>query len=102
VNCSNCGAPIDLGKGSACPHCGSPVSMLDLKQAQAIVKQLQTASQPKPIDPALPLELVRARKQVEAAFGADHANELWWNDVSDTSLVQAGVNAALRWLKPSS
>jgi DNA-directed RNA polymerase subunit RPC12/RpoP len=102
VNCSNCGAPIDLGKGSACPHCGSPVSMLDLKQAQAVVNQLQTASQPRPIDPALPLELARARKQVEAAFGADRANELWWNDVSDTSLVQAGVNAVLRWLKPSS
>jgi DNA-directed RNA polymerase subunit RPC12/RpoP len=102
VNCSNCGAPIDLGKGSACPHCGSPVSMLDLKQAQEVVKQLQIAAQPRPIDPALPLELARARKQVEAAFGADRANELWWNDVSDANLVQAGVNAILKWLKPSS
>jgi len=102
VNCSNCGAPIDLAKGSACPHCGSPVSMLDLKQAQDVVKQLQIASQPKAIDPALPLELARARKQVEAAFAADRANDLWWSDVSNTNLVQAGVNAVLRWLKPSS
>jgi hypothetical protein len=65
------------------------------------VKQLQIASQPKPIDPALPLELARARKQVEAAFAAGHANELWWNDLSDANLVQAGVNAVLKWLKPS-
>jgi len=102
VNCSNCGAPIDLGKGSACTHCGSPVSMLDLKQAQEIVKQLQIAAQPKPINPALPLELARARKQVEAAFGAERGGELWWNDVSDANLVQAGVNAVLKWLKPTS
>jgi len=75
--------------------------MLDLKQAQDVVKQLQMAAQPKPIDPALPLELERARKQVEAAFAADRANELWWNEVSDANLVQAGVNAILRWLKPA-
>ena len=30
INCSNCGAPIDLAKASACAHCASPVSMLDL------------------------------------------------------------------------
>src|SRR6185369_479612 len=72
VNCANCGGSIDLAKGSVCSHCGSPVSMLDLKQAQEVVKQLQIASQPKRIDPALPLELARARKQVEAAFAAGH------------------------------
>jgi DNA-directed RNA polymerase subunit RPC12/RpoP len=98
VNCSNCGAPIDLAKGSACPHCASPVSMLDLKQAQEVVKQLQIAAQPKPIDPALPIELARARLQAEAAFphGSD---EVWWSEVSSAGLVQAGLNAVLRWLK---
>src|SRR5262245_8232075 len=25
INCSNCGAPIDLASGSSCSHCGSPV-----------------------------------------------------------------------------
>src|SRR5687767_851513 len=25
INCSNCGAPIDLAKASACGHCGSPL-----------------------------------------------------------------------------
>ena len=30
INCSNCGAAINLGKDSVCAHCGSAVSMLDL------------------------------------------------------------------------
>jgi Zn-finger nucleic acid-binding protein len=28
INCANCGAPIDLGKGSTCDYCGSPIPML--------------------------------------------------------------------------
>jgi transcription elongation factor Elf1 len=102
VNCSNCGASIDLAKGSACAHCGSPISMLDMKQAQQVVKQLQIASEPRPIDPALPLELARARRQVDAAFGPDGSSELWWQEVSSAGLVEAGINAVLRWIKPSS
>ena len=30
VNCSNCGAPVDLVHGSSCDHCGSPLSMIDV------------------------------------------------------------------------
>jgi DNA-directed RNA polymerase subunit RPC12/RpoP len=99
INCSSCGAPIDLARASACPHCGSPISMLDLKQAHEVVKQLQLASEPRPLDPALPLELARARKQVEAAFGPTGSTDLWWSDVSNGGLVQAGVNAVLRWIR---
>lgn len=100
VNCSNCGASIDLAKGSACSHCGSPLSMLDMKQAEAVVRQLQAASQPRPIDPTLPVELARARLQAEAAF-SHGSGEAWWSEVSSAGLVQAGVNAVLRWLKQS-
>jgi len=32
INCSNCGGPIDLATESACPHCGSAVTILDVKQ----------------------------------------------------------------------
>jgi DNA-directed RNA polymerase subunit RPC12/RpoP len=98
VNCSNCGASIDLAKGSVCSHCGSPISMLDMKQAEAVVRQLQAASQPRPIDPALPIELARARMQAEAAF-PHGSGEVWWSDVSNAGLVQAGVKVVLRWLK---
>ena len=33
VNCSNCGAPVDLAHGTACEHCDSPLSMVDVKDA---------------------------------------------------------------------
>lgn len=43
INCSNCGAAIDLAKDSVCAHCGSAVSMLDLQQMARTIGQLQTA-----------------------------------------------------------
>jgi DNA-directed RNA polymerase subunit RPC12/RpoP len=100
VNCSNCGGSIDLAKASVCAHCGSPISMLDMKQAEAVVRQLQTAAQPRPIDPALPIDLARARRQAEAAF-PHGSGEVWWSDVSNAGLVAAGINAVLKWVKPS-
>ena len=44
INCSNCGAAIDLAKDSACAHCGSAMSMLDLQQMARTIGQLQTAA----------------------------------------------------------
>ena len=38
INCSNCGAPVDLAKGSDCAHCGSPLSMLDMQQAERLIR----------------------------------------------------------------
>jgi DNA-directed RNA polymerase subunit RPC12/RpoP len=96
VNCSNCGAPVDVTRASACAHCGSPLAMLDLKQAAALVAQLQRADarEHQPIDPALPLALLRARRQVEAAFPHDPA--AGW---SPGDLVDAGIQAVASWLK---
>jgi hypothetical protein len=96
VNCSNCGAPVDVAHLSACAHCGSPLSMLDLNQAEKLVAQLQKADarERQPIDPALPLELLRARRQVEATFPHDRGTE--W---SATDLVGAGIQAVAAWLK---
>jgi hypothetical protein len=100
VNCSNCGAPIDLAKSSACGHCGSPLSMLDLKQAGALVAALREADQPnRPIDPTLPLRLERARREVEASFASFERGEGWFGDVTRGGLVGAGLSALGRWLK---
>jgi Zn-finger nucleic acid-binding protein len=44
INCSNCGAAIDLAKDSVCAHCGSAVSMLDLQQMARTIGRLQTAA----------------------------------------------------------
>jgi hypothetical protein len=44
INCSNCGAAIDLARDSVCAHCGSAISMLDVQQMARTIAQLQTAA----------------------------------------------------------
>lgn len=99
VNCSNCGAPIDLTKGSSCVHCGSPLSMLDMKQAGAMVTALRESEQPRPVDPALPLRIAQARREVDAAFASFGQEPGWFEDVSKRGLVAAGLSSLSRWLK---
>src|SRR5262245_47338221 len=100
INCSNCGAPVDLARGSDCAHCGSPLSMLDMNQAERLIGQLRDADRPgKPIDPALPLALARARRQAEMAFEGlpDHTH--WDADTWSLGLVGAGLSELMRLLK---
>jgi hypothetical protein len=99
VNCSNCGAPIDLARGSACAHCGSPLSMLDLRQAGELIARLQGADRPGgPVDPTLPLRLEQARRQVETAFASVPDDGDWLREVASSGLVGAGLGALARWL----
>ncbi len=99
VNCSNCGAPIDLARGSACTHCGSPLSMLDVGQTKRLIEELQAADKTgKPVDPALPLEMERARREVEQAFASFEHQPGWFADVSSGGLVGAGLAGLARWL----
>lgn len=94
VNCSNCGAPVDLAKCSACGHCGSPLSVLDLKAAGALVNQLQQADTPdRPIDPTLPLRLERARRQVDIAFSGTEGRN--WFEVTRRQPAVQRVRAVL-------
>lgn len=101
VNCSNCGAPIDLASGSTCTHCGSPLSMLDMNQSQQLLNQIERAAEPHPIDPTLPMELARAKRDIERDFGVHDDGTQWWSDVSSSGLVGAGLNALARWLSKS-
>jgi hypothetical protein len=101
LNCSNCGAPIDLKSSSVCTHCGSPVSMLDLKQPQELLRQLQEAAEPKPINPALPLELAFAKRHIESLSGTRGLDLEWWGDDVSSGLVEAGLGAVVRWLTKS-
>jgi hypothetical protein len=43
VQCSNCGAPLDLQHDSACRYCGSPISILDPDQVTRTVRELTEA-----------------------------------------------------------
>jgi hypothetical protein len=101
VNCANCGGPVDLSTGAACSHCGSPLSMLDMKQAERLVTQLQKADtrEHQPIDPTLPVELARARRDTELAFAKLEGGDQWYKDVTSLDLVGAGLKAVFRLLK---
>jgi hypothetical protein len=95
---------VDLSAGAACPHCGTPLSMLDMKQAEKLVSQLQKAEDRKnqPVDPALPLELLRVRRETEQAFAGIPDEQVWFKDVMSTDLVGAGLTTIARWFKTNS
>jgi hypothetical protein len=43
VQCSSCGAPVDLEKDTACPYCRAPIAILDPDAVNATVRALQSA-----------------------------------------------------------
>lgn len=99
VNCSNCGAAVDLVTGSVCGHCGSPLSILDARQAEALVAQLQHADNAsRPVDPALPLRLAAARREVAASFEAFERESDRPGPSEAGDLVMAHLRAFVRWL----
>jgi hypothetical protein len=100
VHCANCGAPVDLSAGSQCTHCGTPLSMLDLTQAEQLVQQLQHAQDRTsgPVDPSFPLELARARRDVEEGFAGLPQSTAWRETLASDGLVGAGFAALARWL----
>jgi hypothetical protein len=99
INCSNCGAPVDLANGTVCEHCRSPLSMLDVGQAEKLMAALQAkAAKPREIDPAWPLNLERAKRDVTTAFGSFDRDPDWYTTASSAGLVNAAIGAFSRWL----
>lgn len=43
VQCSSCGAPVDLEKDAACPYCRAPIAILDPDAVKATVNELEAA-----------------------------------------------------------
>ena len=86
INCSNCGAAIDLTRDSVCGHCGSPLSMLDTKKMAEMAKSETTGPAHEPAEiPAL--ILLR-----ESNAGRDAGS-------SSFSLVDLGLQAVAKWLR---
>ena len=100
INCSNCGGPVDLAKASDCGHCGSPLAMLDLHQAERLIAQLQDAARTdQPVDPALPLALARARREAAAAFEGLPGHHAWDTERWSLGLVAASLTDLIRLIK---
>ena len=64
--------------------------MLDMNQAQQTIELLQKASIPRPIDPALPLELEKVKREMELLFGPDKSDS--------TDVFQDVFSAVSKWL----
>lgn len=43
VQCSGCGAPVDLANGFQCGHCGSPITVLDADAVEKTLRRLEDA-----------------------------------------------------------
>jgi hypothetical protein len=93
VNCSNCGAPIDLAHASACAHCSTPLSMLDLNQIGAMAEHLRQAEEAsKTIDPHLPDRVAHEHALFQALRAEAAAARPQTN-----GLVEMGLRALSDW-----
>jgi len=97
IQCSSCGAPVDLAAGSACSHCRAPVSMLDPNQVETVVRQLKLAEERrKTEDPALAARLLTDRLEVDRLFRDRQSG--WLGASGPVGLVEAGIEAVARLL----
>jgi DNA-directed RNA polymerase subunit RPC12/RpoP len=88
VQCSSCGAPVDLERGLACGHCGAPVSILDADAVEKALRSLHEAAKARPVlDPA---EVERRARAVAAMEQLRAGPEARWNRVSRSLRVGSG------------
>ena len=106
VNCSNCGAPVDLPTATTCGYCRTPLSTLDFGQVERMLTTLRDADQQRlekesqraVLEATLPLALARERRQVEQFFARVEQKPEWtWSPTSD--LVEAGISAVVGLLR---
>jgi hypothetical protein len=88
---------VDLAEASICGHCRAPVSMLDPKQVETVIRELEQAEIRRTTeDPALAARLLADRMEVHRLFRDRESGGL---DVSDpVGLVEAGIRAVARVL----
>jgi uncharacterized protein YbaR (Trm112 family) len=104
VRCDGCGAAIDLEVGSTCPYCRSPVSMLDPKHVDQVVRELQSAEDKRhTVDPTLPVRLAMDRLAVDRFFnGIERESGRSLEGAVGLGLVGVGIAAVVGMLAGSS
>lgn len=78
VQCSGCGAPVDVTKGFACEHCGAPLSVLDSEAVEKTLRELADADERRGGDPEEKVRRARVLASMEAmrTRPEDHLTQL--------------------------
>jgi Zn-finger nucleic acid-binding protein len=98
INCSNCGAPVDVARLSMCSYCQTPISTVEPGQIRAAIEELQQAADAREkVDPTLPIALLQQRAEVERAFRGVERDPLAWmtDDGGSGGLVGAVLRALI-------
>jgi len=66
VQCSSCGAPVDVTGAFQCEHCGSPITVLDADAVERTLRDLERAESSRSGDPAEKEARARALAAMEA------------------------------------
>ncbi|MBM4185435.1 MAG: hypothetical protein FJ207_14660 [Gemmatimonadetes bacterium] len=66
VQCSSCGAPVDLMQSFQCGHCGSPIAVLDADAVEKTLAELERADARNAGDPVARENKARALAAMEA------------------------------------
>jgi hypothetical protein len=105
VNCANCGAPVDIERGSACAHCATPIAIIDPDQVRKAVASLQRAEAGRTtIDPAWPLRVAAERARAERAFADSESGRGVSGiagEVNGVDLIASGLRALRALLEQS-
>lgn len=97
VNCTGCGAPVDIRHDSACPHCRAPVAILDPSAVQHALDNFGRAAARElaPADPGLVAEtLLYAERERSRHRRESRQPDLLTGDLGDLGdLFAAGIEA---------
>jgi endogenous inhibitor of DNA gyrase (YacG/DUF329 family) len=75
LNCSQCGAPIDLATDTACPHCGAAITLIDADGVAKALHDLVSGGTLPAGQPAAPTTSALGEAQLNALFDQEHMRE---------------------------
>jgi len=75
INCSQCGAPVNLESDSACPHCGAPIALIDSDGVAKALHDLVAASATPPTANPDAARTALSEAQINALFDAERIRE---------------------------
>lgn len=99
VNCSSCGAPVDLHRTAACEHCKAPLAMLD-PQAMAETLERLSATDQRQANPdadQIAADMVLERLKTERTF-AEHERidrRAWGTSGRGFGVLEGAISALL-------